>query len=291
MRKLAVAVLLLTLLGIAPAMRAQLENPAAPYQQTGSGTGPSRNNGIGIYNLAYTLNGVYCAGFGTPTPCDPNWTFHISSMVYNGTITPGSSEVFFCQQVNYRASTFDEFDVCLHVVALRCNVSPAICTRAGFGWLEPYWAGTAELNLIEGSSNRTILWSVNLGKAHLNGQTIPFSGWLHMAGNTQVVFGPCQTYNIAVGYSSDNVTWNNYTSPLYSCAGEPAAGPTSGFLASAVPNATVTINLDQWLCGETQNNYVQSLTDIDFNHSGYFSGSWCDTEGGVLSCVSNGGTT
>jgi hypothetical protein len=283
------------LLGLCGAARAQWTNPAAPYQQTGSGNGPSRNNTFGTYNLAWTSNGIECNTTGSYGSCPIEWWTQVSQIVYNGTITSGVSEVFFCNQMNYLStSPFNQFNLCIHA-SFYIPSCPGItrqqiilCQNFPHG----YWLGFAELDQVDGSINLTVLWRITLGYQAPNGSIVPFSGWLHMKSNVTGAQS-CQTVSYTVGYSPDNVNWNNYTSPAVSCAGYSTTA--AGFLVSAgnVRGATATVNIPSWTTGETNSVSVQTLYDQDVNDQdlGFFPpGQWCDTDGGVLSCVNNGTT-
>jgi len=283
MRKVIIVALLL--LGMGGAARAQWTNPAPPYQLTGSGIGLSHNGAPGSYTLAYTANGTQCNATGAYGPCQLDWFTQVSQIVFNGTPSVGTSEVFACNRMNYEGTTFNEFNLCIHAVLYKCLSRSC---GPGIQWGQVYWSGTAELDQVDGSSNLTQLWVISLGHILPNGSTVPFSGWLHMRSN---VTGAqyCQTVSYTVGYSPDNVNWNNYTSPAVDCSGYTTTA--AGFLVSSGSgyNTSATVSIAQWYAADNSGHYVHQLT-LSVTGSTQ-PGNWCDTDGGVLSCVGLNGTT
>ena len=281
MRKLLAVALML--LGMSGAARGQWTGAAPPYQLTGGGIGLSYNGAPGSYTLAYTANGTQCNATGAYGPCQLDWTTQISSITFNGTLTYGTSEVFFCNRMNYVSTTFNEFDLCFHAAFHACNMVIR-CYRYPNG----FWTGQVELDQVDGNNNNLTLWSLGLGIAQPNGQIVPFSGYLHMRSNVTGVQS-CQTVSYSVGYSPDNVNWNNYNSSAVDCTGYTTTA--AGFLISSGSgyNTSATANIAQWYAADNSGHYVHALTLVLFGSVP--PGNWCDTDGGVLGCVGLNGTT
>ena len=281
-----VIIVALMLLGMCGGVKAQWTEPAPPYQLTGSGIGLSHNGAPGSWNLAYTANGTQCNATGFYGPCQLDWTTQVSSTTFTGTFTPNTTEVFFCNRMNYEGTTFNEFNLCFHAIARLCTTSPGC--PGGIRLFHQYWATSVELDRVDGSSNLITLWSIFLGNVAPNGQTVPLSGWLHMRSNvTGVQY--CQTVSYTVGYSPDNVNWNNYNSAAVDCSGYTTTA--AGFLISSGSgyNTSATASIAQWYAADNSGHYVHALT-LSVTGSTQ-PGNWCDTDGGVLSCVGQYGTT
>lgn len=273
-----------------PAIGARAQSP---WQLTGSGSGLPQSSGASSasYGGAHESTANTCPNFGGPVLCDPSWTFDLNSITYNGSITDGVSEVYYCAQSFH--FTNDQIDVCFHAIAYKCQ---RLLGCGGIVWHQEYWQTDVEVVHVDIAGNIGTVLTYLMGPTNyqVNGSTIPFRGFIKLHNDRTGHFGGpyCDTFSVFGAYSSDGTNWTAYTTPSYSCPAY-SAGVTQAFLASAgnVANSSLTVQMTYWAATDQQNNTAPDLTAFLLQGQNPPTVQWCDTDNGVLSCVSNGGTT